>query len=209
MKRKSNVFVVLMMFGIMSCTLKAEREDTKVQVPVNKYSALVVKKQNVELQTQFPTKLQGEVDIEIKPRINGTITKVFVDEGALVKKGDPLFKIDAPSSVQELETAEANYKTAQLNVDRMRPLADKEIISEVQLQSYENALSSAKAALAKAKASQSWSTVTSPISGTVGDINFRLGSLVTSNSVLTHVANTNKVIAYFSMNEKDILSFLT
>lgn len=207
---KTNRFVLILLgsLGMMSCNKKAENNASVVPASSKKYPTEKLVAQTVELQTAYPTVLQGVVDIEIKPRVQGTITQVLVDEGTYVRKGQALFKLDAPSSVQELETAKANYNTAQLDVERIRPLAEKGIVSEVMLKSYENVLTSAEAALEKAQSSISWTTVVSPIDGTVGNINYRLGSLVTSASVLTHIANTNDVVAYFSMNEKDLISFL-
>jgi membrane fusion protein (multidrug efflux system) len=110
--------------------------------------------------------------------------------------------------VQNLQNARANYNTAKLDVDRIRPLADKGIYSEVKLSTYENALASAKAALDEARAMLSWTTVTCPVNGIVGTINLRQGSLVSNTSVLTSVANTTNIIAYFSINEKDLLELL-
>ncbi len=207
---KTNRFLLISLgiLGMISCGKKTENNTSAVPASAKKYPTEKMVVQNVELQAAYPTVLQGVVDIEIKPRVQGTITQVLVDEGTFVKKGQALFKLDAPSSVQELETAKANYNTAQLDVERIRPLAEKGIVSDVMLKSYENVLSSAEAALEKAQSSISWTTVVSPINGTVGNINYRLGSLVTSSSVLTHIANTGEVVAYFSMNEKDLLSFL-
>jgi membrane fusion protein (multidrug efflux system) len=175
---------------------------------VKAYPVETVSLQNVELQTVYPAILKGQEDIDIKPRVDGFIEKVYVDEGTIVHKGQPLFKINSPASVQNLQNARANYNTAKLDVDRIRPLADKGIYSEVKLSTYENALASAKAALDEARAMLSWTTVTCPVNGIVGTINLRQGSLVSNTSVLTSVANTTNIIAYFSINEKDLLELL-
>jgi len=110
--------------------------------------------------------------------------------------------------VKAFEEAQANFNTAKLDVERMRPLAEKNIISKVQLDSYQNSLDAAKATLDQAKATLTWVTVTSPVDGVVGTLTYRLGSLVTSSSVLTTVANTSTLFAYFSMNEKELYEFL-
>ncbi len=191
---------------LVSCGKKAQ--DTSVTKSAKTYPVTELVAKDVELHSVFPTVLKGQVTIEIKPRVEGFIEKVYVDEGAEVKKGMPLFKINSPSSVQALKTARAQYNTAELDVERMRPLAEKGIISDVLLKSYENAFQTAKANLDNEKASMGWTTVTSPINGTVGTITFRIGSLVNSSSVLTDVANTNKVVAYFSMNEKELLEYM-
>jgi len=197
--------LVLLVF-ISSCSKKQTAGNMPDQIKT--YPVEAVSTQNVELATVYPAVLKGQDDVDIKPRVDGFIEKVYVDEGAIVHKGQPLFKINSPASVQNLQNAEASYNTAKLDVDRIRPLTDKGIYSKVKLSTYENALASAKAALDEAKAMLSWATVTSPVNGIVGTINFRQGSLVSNTSVLTSVANTTTIIAYFSINEKDLLELL-
>ncbi|MCD8073147.1 MAG: efflux RND transporter periplasmic adaptor subunit [Alistipes sp.] len=167
--------------------------------------------------------MRGEVDVDIMPRLDGYIKNIYVDEGAVVKKGQKLFSIDSPSAVQGLATAQAalysaqaDLNTAQLNVDRMRPLAEQNIISNVQLLTYQNqyessqaSLAQARANLAQAQATAGWATVASPVDGVVGSIPYRLGSLVTSATVLTTVADISNVFAYFSLNEKELLELLS
>jgi membrane fusion protein (multidrug efflux system) len=175
---------------------------------IKTYPVATLAKTDVELRSVYPAVLKGQEDIDIKPRLEGFIDAVYIDEGSIVKKGQALFKINSPVSVQALENAQASYNTAKINVERMRPLAEKGIISNVNLKTYENAFASAEATLNQAKATLSWTTVTSPVNGIVGSVPFRLGSLVTSTSVLTTVANTKTVIAYFSLNEKELIEFM-
>jgi membrane fusion protein (multidrug efflux system) len=172
------------------------------------YPVITLTTQDAELQTVFPAVIKGQEDVDIKPRVDGFIDAVYIDEGSIVTKGQSLFKINSPVSVQAIENAQVNYNNAELDLDRMRPLADKGIISKVRISAYENALASAKAALDQAKASVSWTTVISPVNGIIGAINYRQGSLVNNTNILTTVANTINVIAYFSMNEKDLFSFM-
>ena len=194
------------LLALLSCKQKPALNTAAAEAKV--YSTAVLAKQDVEMQSVFPAVLKGEEDIDIKPRIEGFIEEVYVDEGAIVEKGQALFKITSPATVQALENAQANCNTAQTDLERMRPLAEKGIISSVRLKTYENTLASARATLQQAKTNAGYATVTSPVSGTVGSVPFRLGSLVTSTSVLTTVSNTKNIVAYFSMNEKDLLSFL-
>lgn len=187
------------------------------------YPVQEVKRQTAILESVFPVSLRGEEDAEIKPRVSGYIEKVFVDEGAVVSKGQALFSINSPTSEQDLASAkaalasaEASLKTAQLDVERVRPLAAKEIVSNVQLQTYENALTTARArhnkaqvALRAAQATTSWTTVSSPIDGVVGSIAYRSGNMVTSATTLTTVSKTGKVFAYFSLDEKALTELLS
>ncbi|MCD8263011.1 MAG: efflux RND transporter periplasmic adaptor subunit [Tannerellaceae bacterium] len=119
------------------------------------------------------------------------------------------------SAEASVASCQASLSSAQLDVERMRPLAEKGIISEVQLAAYMNsytmaqaALEQAEATLKNARATLSWTNVTSPVDGIVGEIPYRQGSLVSSSDALTTVANIRNVYAYFSMNEKSLLDLL-
>lgn len=209
---------VFVLFNLSSCGKKQEAEQTEKQM----YPTMIVNEQSTELLSVYPATIKGKEDIDIRPRIDGFIDAIYVDEGSIVRKGQQLFKINSPQAEQALTTAEANIRsakaqvnTAKINVDRIRPLAEKEIVGNVQLltaeDSYQSAiavLAQAEAALKNAQATISWTNVTSPVDGIVGAIPFRLGSLVNSANVLTTVANTSNVFAYFSLNEKELAVFL-
>jgi membrane fusion protein (multidrug efflux system) len=186
------------------------------------YPTMTVSTGSTELITDYPATIRGREDIEIRPRIDGFIENIYIDEGSVVKAGQALFKINSPQAEQAVTTAraavtsaEAQMATAELNVSRMTPLAEKGIISTVQLEAYRHAYDvasaaheQAKAQLANAKATLSWTSVTSPVNGHVGAVPYRKGSLVNSQNVLTTIANTTAVYAYFSLNEKELAGFL-
>jgi len=204
----NNFIIRGMVLVILSVSCKSKQSESDQPAGTTSYQVITLLPQAVELQSVFSAVLKGQEDVDIKPRVDGFIEAVYVDEGAKVSKGQALFKINSPSSVKNLEEAQSNCSTAKLDVERLRPLAEKNIISPVQLESYKNTLAAAEAALEQAKATMSWVTVTSPVDGVVGTISYRLGSLVDNSSVLTTVSNTTNVIAYFSMNEKELYEFM-
>lgn len=220
MNAKKAVLAVISLLALFSCT---QRQQGRPQGAERKYPVMVVQRQDAELQNVYPVVLRGREDAEIKPRVSGYIDKVYIDEGAIVKKGQALFSINSPTSEHDLasakaalETAESRLNTARLDVERIRPLAEKNIVSHVQLETYENAYKAAQAskkeaevALRAAQATSSWTTVTSPINGVVGSIPFRSGNMVTSATTLTSVSNTETVYAYFSLNEKAFVDLLS
>lgn len=192
------------------------------QADVQEYPVMVMNKQEANLQSVYPATIRGQEDIEIKPRVDGYIEAIYVDEGSVVRNGQALFRINSPASEQSLTSAraavnseKARVNTAKVDVERYRPLAEKGIVSEVQLQTYENAyqtalatLEQAEATLKNAEAMMSWTTVTSPVDGVVGSIPYRKGSLVNSANTLTSIANTGNVYAYFSLNERKLMDFM-
>ncbi len=191
-------------------------------MPARSLAVMTVEPTSQELNSAYPATIKGQQDIEIRARVSGYITKLCVDEGAVVHKGQPLFLIDAvpyQKAVQAaeaaVEVAKANVATTQLTVDSKTELHAQNIISDYDLQTAKNSLASAKAALAQAEAQLasarndlSYTTITSPSDGVVGTIPFRVGSLVgtTTQEPLTVVSDINKMFVYFSMNEKQLLA---
>ncbi|QNK64373.1 efflux RND transporter periplasmic adaptor subunit [Pedobacter sp. PAMC26386] len=190
---------------------------------VKEYKVLKLEPRSATLNTDYPASIQGQQNIEIRPRVDGYIDKIFVDEGAVVHAGQPLFKINAPQYEQEVRTANASIANsmAQLNaaklaINKVKPLVEKDIVSKYELESaqytYESALAAvatAKASLVNAKTNLGFTTVTSPVNGVVGSIPFRLGSLVssTNTTAMTTVSSIGNVYAYFALNEKLLLDF--
>lgn len=185
--------------------------------PVVEISAL-----NTTLESDYPATLEGQQNVDIRPKIDGFIEKIYVDEGATVKQGQALFAINAPQYEQAVRTAEAAIKSAeaevnaaQLQYNKTKPLVEKDIISKFDL---ENAaltltakkanLAQAKAALVNAKVNLGYTVVTSPANGVIGTIPYKVGALVSSTSQLplTTVSSISKVYAYFSLNEKQLLA---
>jgi membrane fusion protein, multidrug efflux system len=172
----------------------------------------------------FPATIQGEQDIEIRPKVDGFVDEIFVDEGDAVHKGQPLFKLKNPqyeaavrNAAASVQIAEADVMTAETNVEKVRPLVDKKIISDYELQTDEFALQSKRASLASAKAdllnarvNVGYTFLTSPADGVISTIPYKVGTLITSTSAnpLTTVYNTKNIFAYFSLNEKGMFDFL-
>jgi membrane fusion protein (multidrug efflux system) len=218
---------LLFLSGITLASCGGSNKDQAAQAgaapQVQEYKVVTLQPRSATLNTDFPASIQGQENIEIRPRIEGYIEKIFVDEGAVVKKGQPLFKINDPQYEQAVRTANAGIKTAQAQVStaklavvKVTPLVQKEIVSKYELESaqysYDSALASlasAKAVLVNAQTNLGYTTVTSPVNGVVGSIPFRLGSLVNSSTTdpLTTVSSIGNVYAYFALNEKLLLEF--
>lgn len=187
------------------------------------YTVETVISKTMVINMEYPASLQGQQNIEIRPKVDGFIEKIYVDEGEEVRKGQFLFRINAPQYEQEVRTAkaavqhaEAEFNTARIQIEKTIPLVKEEIISTYELKSVEMLLQSKRAALAQAEASLinarnnlGYTKISSPVDGVVGTIPFKTGSLVSSSSIqpLTTVSDINKIFAYFSWNEKQFLDF--
>jgi membrane fusion protein (multidrug efflux system) len=185
------------------------------------YPVVQINAINTTLESDYPATLEGQQNVDIRPKIDGFIERIYVDEGATVRKGQALFAINAPQYAQEVRTAEAAIRSAeaevnaaQLQYNKTKPLVEKDIISKFDLENAaltltarKASLAQAKAALVNAKVNLGYTVVTSPVNGVIGTIPYKVGALVSSNSQLplTTVSSINKVYAYFSLNEKQLL----
>lgn len=209
---------VLTAVMLTSCGSKSNKMDEAS----NDFAVETIQTTTADLKTSYPATIKGMQDIEIRPKVSGYLVKLLVDEGATVRKGQPLFLIDSEqyratvkAAKAQIRVCRANIATQKLTVDNKRMLFKQNIISSYDLKMAENTLASYEAQLAAAEAQlQSaqdnlrWCTVTSPADGVVGSIPYRVGSLVSGQSAeaLTTVSNISKMYVYFSMTEKQLLA---
>lgn len=207
---------------VTSCGGKQEETPQK---PIGTYKVLNLERTNTTLLAEYPASLEGIMDIDIRPKIDGYIEQIFVDEGQEVKKGQVLFRISNPQFAQDMQSlaasvaaAESAVATAELQVTKTRPLVEQGIISAFELKNVELALQARKAELQRAKAQYSnavtnvgYTTIKSPVDGVVGTIPYRIGSYVNSATAqpLTRVSDINTVYAYFSISEKQQLDIVS
>ena len=177
---------------------------------------------SMTLYQSYPATIKGKTDIEIRPQITGFITKVHVDEGQVVKKGQVLFTIDqvqyeaaVRSAEAAVAAAESQVATARLTEENQKKLHAKNIISDYEyetavlsLRSAEANLNQARASLVNAQRNLDFTEVVAPSDGVIGTIPNREGALVgpSSATALTTVSDISEVYAYFSLNEKDIIN---
>lgn len=187
----------------------------------NEYAVRTIGAQSAELQTTYPATIKGMQDVEIRPKVSGFITKLCVKEGQAVKAGQLLFVIDNvtyAAAVRQtkaaVNSAKAQLNTARLTYNNNEKLFKNNVIGSYELQSAKNNMQAAAAALAQAEASYvsakenlSYCYVTSPASGVIGDLPYRVGALVSASSQqpLTTVSNISTMQVYFSMTEKELL----
>ena len=251
MKTQSFFYLGLIAISLIAC--KNNENQVAAAPQAKSYPVIEVPVKTVIGYDEFPTTIQGKNNNEVRAKISGYITNVYVDEGDYVQKGQRLFSLETNTLNQEanaakagvrasdsqieaadasIQTAKAAVDAAQVEVNKLIPLVEKGIISNVQLETAKANLNSAKSQLSQARAAKSqaqagkgqaeanlnsiyaninYSVIRSPISGVVGKINQREGSLVgpTGTTPITTVSETGEVFAYFSMNESDYLDFLS
>ena len=205
---------------ICSATLAACGNAPAVQTR-SEYQVMDITTSDKELQTTYSAAIRGRQDIDIYPQVSGTLTRLCVEEGQAVRKGQILFIIDQVPYIAALRTAEANVEaakagvaTSQLTYDSKRELYAQKVVSEFDLKTSHNSLLSAKSQLAQAEAQRinaannlSYTEVKSPADGVVGTLPYRVGTLVSSGmpKPLTTVSDNSDMYVYFSMTENQML----
>ncbi len=214
---------ILAIVGLYACGSSAAPGNAYGAMPPPQLPVVPVTTTNATTYREYPASLEGKVNVEIRPQVEGYLEKIYVDEGAYVKAGQPLFKIDARvyneqlnSAQSTLSAAQANVAKAKVEVDRLVPLVENKVISEVQLKTARAAYDAAVAAADQAKATVGnaqinigYTLIKAPASGYIGRIPFKIGALVGKNESqpLTLLSDVNEIYAYFSLSEPDFLAF--
>ena len=186
------------------------------------YSVMTISTSDVTIPSTHSATIRGRQDIAIYPQVSGTISKVCVKEGEVVRQGQLLFIIDQVPYKAALQTAKANVAaaeasvaTAQLTYDSKKELFAKNVVSQFDLQTSQNNLLTAKSQLAQAEAqlvnaanNLSYTEVKSPSNGVVGVLPYRVGALVSASipQPLTTVSDNSTMYVYFSMTAKQQLN---
>lgn len=197
---------------------KKERGD-QVQ-----YRTMTVNRSDQTLVSEYSARLTGRQIVEIRPQVSGIITRICINEGQQVTKGQALFVIDQVPYQAALEAAQASVATAQAKMETARmeyegsqTLKTEQVVSDYTVRTTQNALNEAKAALAQAKAQErnarnnlSYTVVKSPVSGSASMIPYHVGALVSSNisEPLVTVADDHEMYAYFSVTENQTIDLI-
>ena len=218
MKKLSLLAIAAAATVLVSCGNKGGRPN----FGDNEFPVQEVTTVSASMQTTYPAIIKGIHDVEIRPKVSGFLVQINVHEGQTVSAGQTLFVIDNATyqaAVRQAQaavnTATAQLNTAKLTYDNAQKLFANNVIGSYELESSRNAYESAQAQLAQAKASLasaqetlSFCYIKSPASGVIGNIPFKVGTLVSASTqqALTTVSDISSMEVYFSMTEKDILS---
>lgn len=204
----------------LACSSSATTGEQAEEVSV-KAEVLTLQPETATVEQAYPAGLEGKINVEIRPQISGYIDKIYVDEGAYVKAGQPLFQINASvyreqknTAMASLEVAKSQLASAKLDLDKYELLSEKKVVADFQYQKAKSTYESAKAAVSQQQAmlassdlNLGFTIVKAPVSGYIGRIPKRIGTLVSpaDAQALTTLSQVDVVYAYFSMPETEIL----
>lgn len=215
------MLVLVILLNLSSCGKGNGQEGYPTPKPEVDFFEAVASDGNIE--KKYPGIIEGSVNVDIKAQVSGYLEAIYVKEGDYVAKGQSLFKIKGDVFAEQVNNSNASYQaalanltTAKLEVEKIKPLVEGKVFSEIQLKSaqvnYEAAkaqVAQAKAALGSSRLNADFSLIKAPVSGYISRIPNRMGNLVTPNDAtpLTTLSDINTVFVYFSMSEADYLSF--
>jgi membrane fusion protein (multidrug efflux system) len=206
--------------AVLAATACGKKEPPKAPPPVVEVAPVIQK--DVPIVREWIGTLEGFVNAEIRPQIEGYLLKRVYQEGFLVRSGEALFEIDprqfqatydqARGTLSQYQATLANAKTT---VARYRPLAAQKAISQQELDDAETRertaqanVESAQATLEKAKLDLGWTRVVSPIDGIAGVAKSQVGDLVNRQTVMTTVSQVDPIKVYFNPSEQEYLAWV-
>lgn len=214
--KRAGLLVALALWTVVGCRKKEPPPPPPLEVAV-----VPVEEKDVAVTSEWIGTLDGSVNANIRPKVEGYLRRQLYKEGQFVHAGDLLFEIDPRQFKAALEQAqgavgqaEAQLAKTSKDVERFSPLAAERAISQQELDNALSAERAAKAALASAKAAVdqsalnlAWTRVTSPIEGIVGIAKSQVGDLVGTSTVMTTVSTVDPIRVSFGISEKEYLRF--
>lgn len=208
----------LLALGLGGCSAKAEK-DTAEAPPV--VPVVTLKTSEQQLHRDYVADVQAVRNVEVRAQVAGFLEQIFVDEGKPVKKGQPLFRLNASAYQNKLSQAQAAVASAQAQAaavrverDRVRLLVDKNIIAKTELalstskvKEADARVADALAQVAAARLSLSYTLVRSPFDGVLDRIPLKVGSVVEEGTLLTTVSDLSSIFAYFDVAEGSYMNY--
>ncbi|NBJ08808.1 efflux RND transporter periplasmic adaptor subunit [Duncaniella freteri] len=215
---------IAIVVGAVALTLSSCSEKKTAAKAQVSYPTQVIDLADRTLKSDFAASVTGCQTVEVRPQIDGMLTRICIREGDPVRKGQVLFEID-PAQFQaaydiaaaNVQSAEASVSTARLVLDSNSELYEEKVISDFELNTAKNELAEAnarlklaKAELEKAATNLSYTQVKSPVSGVASMIPYRVGALVSPSVAqpLVTVSDDGEIYAYFSMSESQMLDMV-
>ncbi|MEF8730129.1 MAG: efflux RND transporter periplasmic adaptor subunit [Accumulibacter sp.] len=207
---------------LVAATGCSEKKAAAPVAPVVEVVQVVQK--DVPIYMEWVGTMDGNINAVIRPQVTGYLIRQNYREGDLVKKGQPLFEIDPRTFEAAVDEAKgvraqkvARFDTASANLARIKPLAEKNAVSQKDLDDATGAFQSAKAELEAAdanlktaKLNLGFTRISSPISGIAGIARAQIGDLLSpSGAELTTVSSVDPIKVYFNISEQEYLKVAT
>lgn len=198
-----------------SCGVNNNKEEKKI----NAYPVVNVQQKDVELDQLYVSDIKAVQYVELRSRVSGYLDKILVDEGAFVKKGTLLFHISDEEFAAEISREKANLsgllaelKTSELELERVKTLVEKKIVSpgelkiaKAKLQLMQAKVDEARSLLEHKTTRKAYCNIVAPFDGVVNRIPMKKGAFIEEGTLLTSISDVSSVYAYFNVSENEYL----
>ncbi len=212
----SSVTVAALVIAATACTKQAPPPPPPPEVQV-----VTVEQRDEPIYSEWIGTLDGMVNADIRPKVEGYLLRQVYQNGAYVKQGETLFQIDPRQPQASLDQANGNLARAQAvlaknqrDVRIYTPLAAERAISQQELDDARSrereaaaAVDSDRAAVEQARLNRAWTQVTSPINGVAGIAKAQVGDLVNSATLMTTVSQVDPIKVNVNISEQEYLRY--
>jgi membrane fusion protein, multidrug efflux system len=201
-----NLLLFISLFAAVAFTAcnhkKEEKKEEAAKLPVTTPILM-----DTTLTKDYIAEIQSLQNIEVRARVKGYLEAIKVDEGQRIEAGQMMFTIRSREYEAELAKCQAKVNTMELEMQNVRTLAEKNIVSQTELALSVAKLNEAKAEQGIAEAELTFTKIAAPFSGVVDRLKFKVGSLIDEGTLLTSLSNNRDVYAYFNVSEREYLDF--
>jgi membrane fusion protein (multidrug efflux system) len=194
--------------GLIATLLSGcHHEETEKPEEMPKYEATTPLREDTSVIKEYVCQIHAIRHIEVRALERGYLQNIFVDEGQLVTKGHPMFKIMPNIYQANLLKAQAEANTMNIEYLNTKGLADQNIVSSNELALAKAKLDKANAEVKLAETHLSFTDVNAPFEGIMDHLNVRIGSLVDEGALLTTLSDISKLWVYFNVPESEYLDY--
>ncbi len=193
---------VFALFNLTSCAHK-----TELKAEAGKYTITSPIVLDTTYIKEYVAQIQSIQNVEIRAQVKGYLDAIHVDEGQFVKPGQALFNIMPKVYEAEYQKARAHAQMEELELQNVKTLAEKEIVSITEQAIAQAKVDEANAELSLAGLDVAFTQINAPFEGTIDRLRFKKGSLIDEGTVLTSISNNREVFAYFNLTEVEYLDY--
>jgi membrane fusion protein (multidrug efflux system) len=199
---------VVLFSGLIALLCNTSCKSTKEEKEEpGKYKVTSTIRIDTSFTKEYVSQIKSVRNIEIRAQEKGFLQNIYVDEGQFVKAGQLLFRIMPKFYEAEVLKAQAETKSAEIELANSTTLADKNIVSKNEQALAQAKLDQAKAEMALAKLHLQFTEIRAPFDGTIDRLPKKLGSLIDEGELLTSLSDNNQMFAYFNVSEPEYLEY--
>jgi len=200
---KASVVLSLIVTLLIGCN----QVEPEKQEETPKLEATTPLREDTSVTKEYVCQIHGIRHIEVRALERGYLQNIFVDEGQMVRKGQPMFKIMPNIYQAELLKAKAEANNMHIEYLNTKGLADQKIVSANELALAKAKLDKANAEVKLAETHLGFTDINAPFDGIMDHLMARNGSLLDEGALLTTLSDISQLWVYFNVPEAEYLDF--